>query len=239
MKKILTKSLIAFVCFICLIANVGCSCAKSASVKYTVTVGKEDNSLFTESLDVKTVIKKKFREPIDTPCYKLEDDEYVLIEDADEVYQCYDKDGNEFEKANYNRDEFAVLAEENPIYRKSSNKPAPNNYESKTQTMPDKYSLVYEITIQNYNIYDESVIYFKLFDESDFFDESVKQELFNEKIFVDIEFENTQIFEQQEYYALNNREKVKITIEFKNLVTSDLSKESEGILTFNIPIVIR
>ena len=38
-------------------------------------------------------------------CYEyVEETYYKLIEDAEEIYECYDADGNEFEKATYNRE---------------------------------------------------------------------------------------------------------------------------------------
>ena len=71
------------------------------------------------------------------------------------------------------------------------------------------------------------------------FGESLNESVIDEKVFVKFEYEETVEFNGNKYYALEEDESVKIIIEVKNLKEKDLNKKSEGVLNFNVPIVVK
>lgn len=242
MKKISLKSMFVFVCLFSLIVTFGCSCSffsKLAKVSYKVEVTLENSNVFDQKISVSTVIKKKFREPIDTPCYKKVGDGYELILDANEVYQCYDAVGNKFEKATYNREESVVITNAFPIPMDKANQERSTSYQSSVMDVPKKeYSLIYEIEIKNYN--SKEVIYVKNIEKEDVFGNSLNAESIGQTVFFKVECDDYKLFDDDSvYFKLGKNESAKVIIEIKNLKEKELSEESEGVLNFVIPVVIK
>lgn len=86
--KNIRKYLISCICLLIILFSTGCSCAKPISVKYKINVEGDAAPLI--SVDV--VMYEKFRESMDTPCYKKMTKGYVKLEEAWEIQQCIDSE---------------------------------------------------------------------------------------------------------------------------------------------------
>ena len=234
MKKVI-KSVSAFVICLCsLISVFGCSCAKAIDVKYTVNIENAVETSKVHKLSGLTIINRKYREPFDTPCYSKNGDKYELIEDAQEVYECYDSVGNKFEKATHNRPEKLELNREVNVTYQSSDRI--NSYSSSKIEVPtnSSHSLIYDFKFTNN---DSEAIYIKVFDVKTIVDNQLNEEGL---LKVSAKFTYGQIvtIDQENYYKLNANDKLLITVQIQGLLKKHAKKGVKE-LNLNIPLVVR
>lgn len=233
MKKII-KSIFAYVvCVFSLVSIFGCSCSKSIDVMYTIKVENETETTKKHKLAGLTILNKKYREPIDTPCYTKNGE---LIRDAQEVYECYDIEGNKFEKATHNRKEKIELSRGISLDYTETN---PNKYVSTKTEAPaeEKYSLIYTFIITNY---DTSSIYIKEFDVNTIINGQIKEDGL---LKISAQFDCDKLVamdgnENKKYYKLDKEDELCITVEIKGLLKKHAKKKVEE-FNLNIPLVVR
>lgn len=98
MKRVFKKILLSCVCLFTLVMNVGCSCSSPMNISFTVTSGQGNKDTELSSLiSVVATVKKKFREPSNTPCYRKmkagkKEPAFVELINTKEKYQCYGSD---------------------------------------------------------------------------------------------------------------------------------------------------
>ena len=236
MKKFSLKVMMVLICVFSLVTVFGCSCSKPAKVMYAIKVTKSDGSVFDENMEVKALIKKKFREPANTPCYeKIDDDSYELILDASEVSQCYDANGNKFEKATHNMAEDAKLDERYPIHQRTNEVPVNEAFSSLLEVPSNgQYSLIYIFTIENRS---NEMMYIKALTKADILAGVVKEEALD-KITVKQD-SDISIINNVEYYAILGDSEFEIKIEIKNLLLEDLDTSKSENLVLNINLEIK
>lgn len=263
--------LISCICLLTILVNAGCSCTKPISVKYKINV--EGDAANRISVDV--VMYEKFREPMDTPCYKkmskgyvkLEQeweiqqcvdsecykksgDEYVLITDnidivrcldknqtcyenvSEEYYklievpegisECYNENGEKFERETYNKKEKQKLSTINAVKYNDD----VFNYESEYEKLPTQktYSYLYEFVIKNNG--EENVKINKIT-----YEQIVKDALVEKsqgKVIVKTSAEEEIILCKNEIYT--------VTVEVKFLTKDDIASDITKDLELNIPV---
>ena len=82
MKKIL-KLLSVCLALVCCVVSTGCSCASPMNVSFDIRTAENTN------MEVRSVVTKKFREPINTPCYKKVEKGYSKLESSEEIQACF------------------------------------------------------------------------------------------------------------------------------------------------------
>lgn len=91
MKNIFKSLCAGFICLMCLISAVGCSCSKkSVKINYNIEVYAADgkDSAITERITVEANLIKKFAEPAGTPCYKRGETEYKKLTSETQLNEC-------------------------------------------------------------------------------------------------------------------------------------------------------
>lgn len=168
-------------------------------------------------------------------CYeKVAQTYYKLLEKPEGIYECYDAEGNYFERAIYNRAEKVKLSSETVISKKNNKL----SYESEITKVPSEknYSLIYEFEIKNNGStkkYIEALEY-------DLITGGIIKESSAHKVKLTLP-ENRTFSENENkyYYVLNGEETITIKIEVKYLLTSDINKKGIKDITLNIPIVLK
>ena len=287
MKKLVKKISICLVLVCCFVVS-GCSCASPMKIVSNVTAVNENNGqVLTTNIDIIGAIYKKFREPVDTPCYKKMEEgyrklelaeeiqkcnngncyvkvsrkeyrkienntevakclkgdtdcyEYVaipyykLIENPEGIYKCYDADGNYFERTTYSRDEKYELEKPKTII---SNSRALTSYTSEVYEIPSNkaYGLLYTFEIKNN---ESSTIYIKALEIEALAGDLVKKESLSkfklkvpeDRVFVDNKY----------YYSVASGQKITISVEIKNLLTSDMTDKGQKEFNLNIQFIVK
>jgi hypothetical protein len=171
------------------------------------------------------------RETMD--CYeKVEDTYYKLIENPEGIRQCYDSEGNAFERATYdNVDKLKIDSRE--VINYSINK---LSHVSTIEKVPsnENYSLIYEFKVTNKG---NSTMYIKALTFDDINNGQIKEKSFSK---VKLSTNDVRILlDNKFYYVLEKDEYMTITIEIKNLLTSDASKKGQKEFNINLPIVVK
>lgn len=243
MKKFCFKILMSLICVITFIGASGCACSKNIDVYYHAKITNESGENVKKKLEVKVETGIKYRENMNTPCYKKVDDRLELIEDARNVCDCYDKDGNYFEKATFTKAEYEKLDETYIMNNEYYDRGISVESISKKTKLPKKgtYSLYYTITLHNYDARYQTgnlqEYYIKALTK-----EEILGGLLTEKGLEKIEFTAPQVeatFDGQSYYFLEKQESVVIKIGLKNLTKEDFELTKMKELKLNFDIVIR
>ena len=234
MKKIFKLMSACIMMVVCLVASSGCSCAKPMNVYYTVNQSNENKENTVKAkIEVRNILNLKYREPADTPCYKKVEGSYELIEDARGIYECYDSEGNYFEKATYNRKEKEQLENEFPIrYNQDT-----VSYKSSKTAVPknENYSLIYEFIITNK---EETTIYLREITVNDILKDQIKDEDNSLNIIKITLPSGTEVIDNKEYYRIDANQKINIIIEIQELTTKDSAKKAKD-LNLNIDLVVK
>ena len=85
MKKIVRLLSICLVLVCCVVVS-GCSCASPMKVSYSISTADGTN------MEVRAIVTKKFREPVNTPCFKKVDggkSGYSKLESSEEIQACF------------------------------------------------------------------------------------------------------------------------------------------------------
>lgn len=227
MKRIFKFISFSFVNLFLIISMFGCSCSRKMNIYYELKIENENEVV--SSLEIETTITKKFREAVDTPCYKKVGDKYELIKDASEIYKCYDKDGNYFEKATYDRVDKLELKKEFPVTSTNNVK----HYESDKITIPDNadYSLIYKFIIKNTN---KEVTYIEKFGIEEILNNVLKDESVS-KVTVKTPTD-TVVINEKECFLINKNSSISITVELKDLKVKDSLDKRTRDLKLYIPI---
>jgi len=126
MKKNFKLLFVSFICMSFLIIT-GCSCSSPMSVKYSVTSSESSGSNKLSMVMVDVITNKKFREPLETPCYrkmKANKKGYVELKLTEEIQECFegkdcyikDEDGK-YKKITYAVDFTACQDKEKKCYQ--------------------------------------------------------------------------------------------------------------------------
>lgn len=229
MKKMFRIISFTLVFLLSFVSVVGCSCSSIAKVAYSFELINQDTEDMSKKLAVVVKTVRKYREPANTPCYEKKGDTYELIPNPEGITKCYDKDGNEFERATYDKIEKKELNIDGVILQ--NNVDASKNilnFDSDRYEVPknEKQSIIFEANIENR-------------DSS----KSVKIESLNfetiigNQIKVDaiskVKIELPQAVEG--YYILSPNQKITIKIEVKGLKAKDLRKGIK-FLTLELPL---
>lgn len=92
MKKLL-KLLSASLIMVCCLISSGCSCASPMTITYTISASQgEIGTDLVSNIEVVGKLSKKFREPMDTPCYRKMKKGFVELKNSAEIEQCYTSD---------------------------------------------------------------------------------------------------------------------------------------------------
>lgn len=235
MKKIFKFISLNLMFILCIVSVCGCGCSKPLNINYAVKVEGEN----IQYLEIRTVVTKKFREPADTACYEKTENGYKLIEDAEEISNCYDKDGNQFEKATYKNFDKVELDRFFPKIVGSSTKKytANKNYEVPEN---EKYSLIFEIEVRNKDVnldnQTEIVMFVKELYAKDLFGDQLKEDSLKK---VSITYpKEMQAIEENDYFVLRPNSSITFKIELKGLTNKDTSKKVENI-TLNFPVILK
>ena len=234
MKKIIKLVCTFVICMCSLISTLGCSCAKAIDVKYTVSVVNEVETSKIHKLSGLTIVNRKYREAFNTPCYRKNGDKYELIQDAQEIYECYDNVGNKFEKATHNRPEKLELASEiNVTYMEPSRA---NNYSSSKIEVPtnSSHGLIYDFTFTNN---DSETIYIKVFDIETIIDNQLKEDGLL-KVSAKFTYDQIVLIGEENYYRLDGNDKLLLTVKIQGLQKKHAKKGVKQ-LNLNIPLIVR
>ena len=280
--KLLSVSLV----LLCCIVTSGCSCAKPMNITYKVTAMQGDKNELSSNVVVNVVLNKKFREPIDTPCYKkmkkgyveldtiamryqcydkdcykkvdgkhtlmskdtvevskcisgnikcyekVETTYYKLIEDPEGISECYTAEGEFFERATYGLAEKVEL-EKNTVISKNINR---YNYLSEKQTVPSEknYSLIYDFQIKNL---ESQQVLIEAIDFEEMTNGIIKQTSYSK---IKMTTPLNRVFQNNKYYyVVNPGETITVSVEIKNLLTSDAKEKKVKDLELNIPIIVK
>lgn len=233
MKRMFKILCINLVCIFSLIATFGCSCSRVMNVYYEINISNENGEENTSNLSITTIITKKFRAPVNTPCYKKVGDSYELIKDAEGISECYDENGNYFERATYALAEKVELDKEFPVTTRNNLK----TYTSSKYEMPkeEKHSLIYEFKIKNHGT--ES-IFIKEFGIQEIVNGILKEESMS-KVVVTMPMSNLIVENENEYFKIDSDKEIVIKVEVKGLKVKDSSNKKTKDLKLNLPIVIK
>lgn len=223
MKKIL----LSLICIFCLFSTSGCFCAKPAKIYYVVNVENHENFDY----QIKVEVQRIYRAPIDAACYEKVNDELQLIPNAGAISDCYDAEGNYFEKATN------ALAEKTDLEKPFNvtnyfieNKKS--TYTSSKREIPDNsdHSIVYTVKIENR---DDAKFYIKAIDVDSILGGMIKEEAM-ERVKVTLPTVDTTI-NNERYYLVNKNKTIEFSVQLRDLTTKDLeiSKIGEIKLDFN------
>lgn len=251
MKKVWKIVSFSLLMAICLVSSFGCSCSKSLTMNFNIVFSNEDQTLTTMvEMKSKMIVYKKFREPADSACYEKIDGNLVLIKDATGISNCYDKDGNAFEKAIYNNtDKKTINTQVINLEEKIDNINKDKNEEEKIKTLTqsvsdleipdeDNFGLLFEIEFESYELKD---VYIADFDIYDLFGDIINENSINK---VKMNYPDSYQIEDKVYYKIpgvsyfGSTNTLKFVIEIKGLNKEDL-KVSENEITINLPIVLK
>lgn len=286
MKKIVRLLSICLVLACCVVVS-GCSCASPMKVSYSISTADGTN------MEVRAIVTKKFREPVDTPCFKKVDggksgyskletseeiqacfngsikcykkvkdglfkskyveitdilelnrceDEFDCYEKADVTYykelkypegisECYNAEGEPFERATYEKAESVELDNRLAVY------PMLNRYmyESSIEQVPSNpnYSLIYTFSVENKDsrkMYIEAIEY-------NVVTQGIVKESSASKVKLTLP-ENRVFMNNKFYYVVEAGSTITIKIEVKNLLTSDSAKKKTKELQLIIPLTV-
>ena len=286
MKKMF-KILTICTMFVCCLITSGCSCAKPMNISYTVKVTKSSGDDLEANIDVFATLTKKFREPIDTPCYKkmekgyieltviseryqcytsdcykkvgrkeyekmtkddlevsrciagefkcyeyVENTYYKLLKNPEGISECYDADGNYFERATYDLAEKVEVEKSTKVISTTNDK---FSYNSNSNTIPNNknYSYIYDFRIKNN---ENQTMYIEALDFGTIIGENIKEE--SAKKIKITQPSNIEFIYNKFYYVIDAKSEITVTIEIKNLLTSD-TKEKTKDLNMNILITVK
>lgn len=190
------------------------------------TLLKKEYALIDRKYDVISCQNGEF------DCFEYSEVEYYkLLEDTEGIDKCYTQYGEYFEKATYNKVEKNEV-ESKEVLSTNLNK---LEYTSESQQVSSNevQSLIYEFTIENNQ---QTPIMIVAMDLETITEGKVKEES-NSKI----NFTDPQKYFQDDkyYYVISAGSSIKITIEVKYLLKSDIKDKKMKTLTLNIPIIVK
>lgn len=228
------KFLLSLICIFSLFSASGCFCSKPAQIYYVINASNYENLDYRIMVDVERV----YRAPIDAACYKKVEDELQLIPNAGTISDCYDAEGNYFEKATNALAERTNI-EDTVIVSNEFVKHGNSEYISNKREIPDnsEHSIVYTIKIESLNTSftkKEKKFYVKAITVDSILGGMIKEDAMD-RVEVTLPSNLTTI-NNEKYYFVDKGESIEFSVKLRNLTNKDLeiSKIGEVKLSFNL-----
>jgi len=244
MKRFILNICVCFICFVSIIATSACSCSKTIQTYAEVGVSEIDSKQFFDfNFEIKLIVEQKYREPANTACYEKVEDEFVLIKDASYISDCYDAEGNYFEKANHKLAEKKVLSEEVIFDLETQDIGDVENYISQKNEIPEeeKQSLIYRVIVENkdkwFNGIGNNSFYVKELKAEDILNGLIKESSLDKVQFTMPEA--TESIDGESYIYVKANSSIEFIVELKGLTEDDLELSKGTDLKLNFDLNLR